>query len=103
MKKILLILFILFANVVFAELPLKITPDFSNRQIRKIEKKALKEFGVKVKIEVFSRNSAGLIEKVKISRFRNDIVASSCSSDNFEEMEITKGGCWIKDKTTDSK
>ncbi|MCP9765959.1 hypothetical protein [Lacihabitans soyangensis] len=99
MKRIILLSFILFANFVLAFVPIKITPDFTDTQLREAEKRAFDHLGVKVEVEVFSRDEAGRIEKVKISRFHKDgRLATSCSSDLLEELAITEGGCWIKDR-----
>ena len=99
MKRFILFSCILFSNVVLAFVPIKITADFTNKQVREEEKRAFDEFGVKVEVEVFSRDEAGKIEKIKISRFHKDgTLATSCSSDLLEELAITEGGCWVKDR-----
>lgn len=99
MKKIFLFTCILFSNVALAFVPIKITADFTDKQVREAEKRAFDELGVKVEVEVFSRDETGKIEKVKISRFHKDgRLATSCSSDLLQELAITEGGCWIKDR-----
>lgn len=99
MKKIILFTCILFSNVALAFVPIKITADFTDKQVREAEKRAFDELGVKVEVEVFSRDETGKIEKVKISRFHKDgSLATSCSSDLLQELAITEGGCWIKDR-----
>ncbi len=99
MKRFFFMSFILSFSIAFAFVPIKITADFTDKQIKEAEKRALNELGVKVEVEVFLRGADGKIEKVKISRFHKDgRLATSCSSNLLEELAITEGGCWVKDR-----
>lgn len=79
----------------------KVFPDFSEKQIKKIEKQVLKEFKIKVTIEVIKRDSAKKIVHLICKRYDLDgKPKSSCGSDNFGVLEITDRGCKIADKTS---
>lgn len=98
MKNYLLVLFMVISNSIFAFKPIVGKSNFTDQQLRQIEKQAFEEFGIKVTIEVMSRNASGEIQKVKITVSVGK-GSSFCESDFLDEFHILKeGGCWIKDK-----
>lgn len=103
MKKSMLYLFVLviMLSSSFTIDSFKVFPDFSDKQIRKIEEQVLKEFKIKVTIEVIKRNTTEDIVHLICKRYDlNGNPKSSCESDNFGELEITDRGCKIADLTS---
>lgn len=71
---------------------------FSDAQVRETESQVLQQFGVKVGIKVIKRNSEGEITDLICVRYtKTGQEASSCSSNNFGLLIITKTGCRIAD------
>jgi hypothetical protein len=68
MKRFILFLCILFSNVVLAFVPIKISADFTDKQVREAEKRAFDEFGVKVEVEVLSRKLR-FLDFIKMERW----------------------------------
>lgn len=104
MKKSILYLFVLIIvlSSSFTVDSFKVFPNFSEKQIKKIEKQVLKEFKIKVTIEVIKRDADKKIVHLICKRY--DLAGkpkSSCESDNFGVLEITDWGCKIADKTSE--
>ena len=76
-----------------------IQPNFSDKQISEVVNSVLLEYEVKINIEIIKRNSVNEIEHLICKRFdTNGNLKSSCSSDSFGKLEITRTGCRIFDK-----
>ncbi|WP_420148604.1 hypothetical protein [Spirosoma sp.] len=77
---------------------IKVTRAATNVQIKQTEQQALQQYGVKAEIKVLERNSAGEITSLTCVRMdRAGKESSSCSSDNFGLLIITRNGCKIAD------
>jgi hypothetical protein len=75
-----------------------VAKNFSDKQLRKVESKVFKKYGVKVAITVLARNAQNQITNLILKRYRADgAEASSCSSDTFGLLLITPKGCRIVD------
>nr|WP_293845589.1 hypothetical protein [uncultured Arsenicibacter sp.] len=100
MKIVALLLSLAFttATTLFDDSGISVTKKASDKQIQKIEKQLLEEYGVKVKITVLSRNRRKEITNLTAVRYdKNGNQSSSCSSDKFGLLIITKTGCKIAD------
>ncbi|GAB4021386.1 hypothetical protein [Spirosoma koreense] len=75
---------------------IKVTRTFTDAQIKQTEQQVLQRYGVKVEVKVLERNNKGEITNLKCVRYdqagKQD---SSCSSDNFGLLVITREGCKI--------
>ncbi|GAB4018848.1 hypothetical protein [Spirosoma koreense] len=76
----------------------KVTRTSSDRQIKKTERQALQQYGVKAEVKVVSRNNKGEITNLECIRYdKSGNQASSCGSDNFGLLIITRTGCKVAD------
>jgi len=77
---------------------IEVLKTFTPTQIKDVEKEALKLYGIKVTVNVISRNGKDEITNLEFKIFdENGRKTSSCSSDNFGILVIRKDGCSIAD------
>lgn len=82
----------------FDEPLIKVTRTSSDNQIKETEHQALQQYGVKAEVRVVNRNSKGEITNLKCVRYNEaGKEDSSCESDNFGLLIITRDGCKIAD------
>ena len=77
---------------------IKVTRMSIDVQVKQTERQALQQYGVKAEVRVIERNGKGEITHLKCVRYdkagRRD---SSCESDSFGLLIITRDGCKIAD------
>lgn len=77
---------------------IKVARTATNVEIKQSEQQALQQYGVKAEIKVLERNDKGEITNLKCVRYKQaGKEASSCASDNFGLLIITRDGCKIAD------
>ncbi|MEZ0484904.1 hypothetical protein ACAW87_10125 [Fibrella sp. GW2-5] len=106
MKKLILSLSVLLAtcSVGFSESEFVVSRNFSKREIKRIERKMIKEFGVKVQLKVISRDDKKEITNLEFIRYKADgSMSSSCSSDKFGKLIVSSTGCQIADLGHENK
>ena len=76
----------------------QVTRTSSDNQIRETERQALQQYGVRAEVKVINRNDKGEITNLNCVRYdKSGNKASSCGSDNFGLLIITRNGCKVAD------
>ena len=77
---------------------IKVTRVSSNTQIEAAKRQALQRYGLNSEVQVINRNNKGEITDLKYTRYdQTGKESSSCASDNFGLLIITRNGCKIAD------
>ncbi len=71
----------------------RIKPSFSDKQLREIEDSLKIKYDIIAKITVLKRDAEGNIKHIKYEGG-----GVGCRSDDFAELHIKNGACWISDK-----
>lgn len=77
---------------------IKVIRTSTDVHIRQTEQQVLQRYGVKAEVRVIERNDKGEITNLKCTRYgKTGQENSSCQSDNFGALVITRDGCKIAD------
>ena len=100
MKSAIIFLLIGFTTSLSAleEPEIKVTRVSTTTQIETAKRQALQRFGINAEVQVIKRNNKGEITDLKYVRYdQAGKESSSCESDNFGLLIITRNGCKIAD------
>ena len=82
----------------FKEPVLQVSKTTSDKQIESLERRIFKRYGLKVDVNVISRNEKNEITNLEFIRYQKDGKrGGGCSSDKFGILIITQHGCRIAD------
>lgn len=79
---------------------IKVTPDFTDEQVKQAEQEAAKWYKNKIEIKVINRDANGKIVNLVFTIYDAEGKPNTyCKSDNFGLLIIRQNGCGIQDKS----
>ncbi len=79
---------------------IKVTPNFTDEQIKQAQQEAAKWYKNKIEIKVGNRDASGKIVSLVFTIYNAEGKPTTyCKSDNFGLLIIRQDGCGIQDKS----